>query len=159
MLYKKRATFYLHEHEITISPFNFQARYMNNVFFESRRQKHEFIHSYKQNLKGFHALSFYRFQNILCKSKCFEPVQFWSGSNQTFLVYFFCNLDLSKMIWTRPKQIGPVQNNWYSTKMIWLVQNNFGPIEGQGISVVLSLLTSLILLLQSKRRKFDFASH
>ena len=30
MLYKKRATFYLHEHEITISPFNFQARYINN---------------------------------------------------------------------------------------------------------------------------------
>ena len=42
----------------------------------------------------------------------------------------FYNLDLSKMIWTRPKQIGPVQNNWYSTKMIWMVQNHFGPIEG-----------------------------
>ena len=23
------------------------------------------------------------------------------------------------MIWTQPKQIGPVQNNWYSTKMIF----------------------------------------
>ena len=37
------------------------------------------------------------------------------------------------MIWTRPKQIGPVQNYWYSTKMVWTVQNRFGPIEGQGI--------------------------
>ena len=32
------------------------------------------------------------------------------------------------MIWTRPKQIGPVQNDWR-------VQNHFGPIEGQGIKV------------------------
>ena len=40
------------------------------------------------------------------------------------------------MIWTRPKQIGPIQNHWYSTKMIWTVQNNFGLIEGQGINVM-----------------------
>ena len=39
------------------------------------------------------------------------------------------------MIWTRPKRIQPVQNDWYSTKIIWTVQNHFGPIEGQGISV------------------------
>ena len=32
---------------------------------------------------------------------------FWSGSN--FLANFY-NLDLYKMIWTWPKQIGPVQN-------------------------------------------------
>ena len=38
------------------------------------------------------------------------------------------------MIWTRPKRIGPNQNDWYSIKMIWTVQNHFGPIEGQGIS-------------------------
>ena len=37
------------------------------------------------------------------------------------------------MIWTQPKQIAPVQNNWHSTKMVWTVQNHFGPIEGQGI--------------------------
>ena len=37
------------------------------------------------------------------------------------------------MIWTRPKRIGPDQNDWYSIKMIWTVQNRFGPIEGQGI--------------------------
>ena len=39
------------------------------------------------------------------------------------------------MIWTRPKQIGHIQNGWYSTKIIWTVQNQFGPIEGQGISL------------------------
>ena len=38
------------------------------------------------------------------------------------------------MIWTWPKQIGPVQYDCYSTKIIWLVQINFGPIEGEGIS-------------------------
>jgi hypothetical protein len=37
------------------------------------------------------------------------------------------------MIWTGPKQIGPVQNDCYSTKMIWTVQNYVGLIEGQGI--------------------------
>ena len=37
------------------------------------------------------------------------------------------------MIWTQPKRIGLIQNDWYSTKIIWTVQNHFGPIEGQGI--------------------------
>ena len=45
----------------------------------------------------------------------------------------FYNLDLSKMIWIRPKRIEPAKNDWYSTKMIWTVQNHFGPIEGEGI--------------------------
>ena len=36
------------------------------------------------------------------------------------------------MLWTRPKRIGPVQNDWYSTKMIWTVQNHFESKEGQG---------------------------
>ena len=60
---------------------------------------------------------------------------FWLDLNQVQIRLFwtnFYNLDLSKMIWTQPKQIGPVQNNWYSTKMIWTVQNHFGPIDGQG---------------------------
>ena len=43
------------------------------------------------------------------------------------------------MIWTQPKQIGPVQNNSCSTKMIWTVQNYFGPTEGQGISILGSI--------------------
>ena len=49
---------------------------------------------------------------------------FWSGPNhfgqfqiKIFWTNFY-NLDLSKMIWTLPKQIVPVQNDWYSTKMI-----------------------------------------
>ena len=72
---------------------------------------------------------------------------FWSGPNhfgrvQSILVRVtqirlfwanFYNSDLSKIIWNQPKQIAPVQNDWYSTKMIWTVQNHFGPIEGQGI--------------------------
>ena len=37
------------------------------------------------------------------------------------------------MIWTQPKRIRPVQNNWYSTKMIWTDKNHSGPIEVQGI--------------------------
>ena len=40
------------------------------------------------------------------------------------------------MVWTQPKQIGPIQNDWYSTKMIRTVQNHFGPIEGQGINAL-----------------------
>ena len=64
---------------------------------------------------------------------------FWSGPNHfgqvqiRFLLTIFYNLDLSKMIWTRPKQIWAVQYDWYSTNTIWMVQNHFGPIEGQGI--------------------------
>ena len=45
------------------------------------------------------------------------------------------NFNLTKMIWTRPKQFGPDQNNLYPCKTIWTVQNHFGPIEGQGIHV------------------------
>ena len=95
-----------------------------------------------------YALFFYRSKVILDRPNCFGRIQiilvgsesFWLGSNNfgqvqiRFLLTNFYNLDLSKMIWTRPKQIGPVQNDWYSTKMIWTVQNDFGPIEGQGIS-------------------------
>ena len=44
-------------------------------------------------------------------------------------------MNLTKMIWTRPKQFGLDQNNLYSSKIIWTVQNHFGSIEGQGISV------------------------
>ena len=77
---------------------------------------------------------------ILNRPNCFGQVQidlvmsksFWSGTIRLFWTIFY-NLDLSKMIWTQPKQIGPVQNDWYSTKIIWSVQNHFGPIEGQGI--------------------------
>ena len=36
------------------------------------------------------------------------------------------------MIWTQPKQIGPVQNDWYSTKRIWTTQKMFVFVEGQG---------------------------
>ena len=88
---------------------------------------------------------------ILDHPNCFGLVQivlvmsklFWSGPNHFVQVYIrlfwtnFHDLDLSKMIWTRPKQIGPVQNNWCLTKMIWSVQNHFGPIEGQGISDIM----------------------
>ena len=37
------------------------------------------------------------------------------------------------MIWTQPKQIRPVQNNWNSAKIVWTVQNHFKCIEEQGI--------------------------
>ena len=66
------------------------------------------------------------------------------------------------MIWTWPKQIGPIQNDWYSTKMIWMVQNHFGLIEGQGISKLKnynyfhskwSLLKNVVIL--SEKREFS----
>ena len=44
------------------------------------------------------------------------------------------NMNLTKMIWTRPKQFALNQNNLYPSKTIWMVQNHFGPLEGQGIT-------------------------
>jgi len=41
------------------------------------------------------------------------------------------NLDLIKMIWIRPKQFGPGQNNFYQSETIWTVQNHFGLIGGR----------------------------
>ena len=35
------------------------------------------------------------------------------------------------MIWTRPKQIGPIQNEWYLSKIIWFVQNRFGAMKNK----------------------------
>ena len=73
---------------------------------------------------------------VLVRSKSFwsGPKHFAQGEIRLFWANFY-NLDLTKLIWTRPKQIGPVQNYWYTTKMIWMVQNHFGPIEGQGIKI------------------------
>ena len=74
-------------------------------------------------------------QIVLIASKLF-----WSGPNcfgqvQIILVRFKLYFSgLIFIIWTWPKWIGPVQNDWYSTKIIWTVHNHFGPIEGQGIS-------------------------
>ena len=94
----------------------------------------------------FHALSFYsskmnldrpnhfgRVPIILVGSKLFwsGPKNFCQGQIRLFWAKFY-NLEQVKMIWTRPKQIGPVQNDWYSTKMILDRPNHFGPIEGQG---------------------------
>ena len=97
--------------------------------------------------ENFH---FYRFKIILDRPNCFGWVQivlvgsksFWSGPKHfgQVQIRLFCsnfyNLDQSEIILTWTIQIGPIQNNWYSTKMIWTVQNHFGPIEGQGIKFV-----------------------
>ena len=69
------------------------------------------------------------------------PKSLWLGPNHFGQVQIrlfwtnFYNLDLSKMIWIRPKRIEPTQNDWCSTKMIWTIQNHFGLIEGQGIRI------------------------
>ena len=85
---------------------------------------------------------------ILDRPNCFGRIQivlvgsklYYFGQVQIRLFWTnFYNLDLSEMISTRPKQIEPVQNNWYSTKMIWMVQNHFGPIEGQGIKQLIQI--------------------
>ena len=75
---------------------------------------------------------------ILVRSKSFwlGPKHFGQGHIRLFWAILFFNLDLSKMIYTRPKQIVLFKNDWYSTKMIWTVQNNFGPMEGQGIWII-----------------------
>ena len=44
------------------------------------------------------------------------------------------NLNLTRMIWTPPKQFAPNQNNLYLSKAIWTAQNHFGPKEGHGIN-------------------------
>ena len=86
---------------------------------------------------------------------------FWSarfGRVQIRLFWTnYYNLDLSKMIWTRPKQIGPVQNNWYSTNMIWMVQNHFGPIEGQGIIYSFFIRTRLRSISRKDNNKIHCA--
>ena len=93
------------------------------------------------------ALSFCRSKTILDhpNSNCFgwlqivlvESILFRSGPNHfchvqvRLLQTNFYNLDLIKMIWTRPKRIGPNLNDWYLTKMVWTVQNRFEFIKGQ----------------------------
>ena len=58
---------------------------------------------------------------------------FWSSSNHFGHVQILkispemSNLNLTKMIWTQPKQFGHDQNNLNPSKTIWTVQNHFGP--------------------------------
>ena len=89
---------------------------------------------------------FWTVQIVLVGSKPVWLVPSHFGRVQIrFLFTNFYNLDLSKMIWTWPKQIGHVQNDGYSTTMIWMVQNHFGPIEGQGINDVHYICMSFTL--------------
>ena len=62
---------------------------------------------------------------------------FWTSPNPFGHVQ---SHDLNLIIWTRPKQIAPFQNELHQSKKIWTVQNHFGLIEGQGINVQLSYL-------------------
>ena len=96
-------------------------------------QKSWFTWKIKPNQESIIALSFYRSKMILDHPDCFGRLQivlvgskpFWSGPNHFGQVQIkllwtnFYNIDLTKLIWTRPKRIGPILNNWYSTKMIW----------------------------------------
>ena len=74
-----------------------------------------------EGFKDTNALSFYRSKMILDRPKQFGQViskSFWLGLNHFGRVHIrlfwtsFYDVDLSKMISTWPKQIGPVQNNW-----------------------------------------------
>ena len=70
----------------------------------------------------------YSSKMILDRPNCFGRVQ--------IILHRFklWTLIQKSLIWTWLKQIGPIQNGWYSTKIIWTVHNYFGPIEGQGIN-------------------------
>ena len=81
----------------------------------------------------YHILSFYGSKMILIVQIVLDGYkQLWSDSNcfggvQIILVRFkldfsglnLYNLDLSKMIWTQPEQIGSVHNDWSSKNNIW----------------------------------------
>ena len=70
---------------------------------------------------------------ILDRPNCFGWVQivlvwsnsFWSGPNHFGQVQIIkispekYNFNLTKMIWTRPKQFGPIQNNLDGPKSFW----------------------------------------
>ena len=72
-----------------------------------------------------HALSFYGFKMILDRPNDFGrlpiildgPNLFWSGSNHFGQVQIIeispekSDLNLTKIIWTQPKQFVPIQNN------------------------------------------------
>ena len=101
------------------------------------------------NFLSSNTLSFYGSKIILDRPNNFgwvpifldESNLFWFGPNHFGQVQIIeitpekYNLNLTKMIWTRPKRFGPDQKNLYSSKTIWTVQNHFGPIEGQGINL------------------------
>ena len=81
---------------------------------------------WKIRIRGNHC--FGQVQIVVVMSKRFGRVQIILVRYKLYFYgLFFYNLHLFKMIWTRPKQIGPFQNDWDSTKMIWSVQNHFGP--------------------------------
>ena len=94
-----------------------------------------------------YALSFYGSKFILDHPNHFgqapivldESNSFWSGPNHFGQIQIIkiipekSILNLTKMIWTQPKQFGPDHNNLYLSKTIWMVKNHFEPIEGQGI--------------------------
>ena len=97
------------------------------------------LHSKYNNFQGSHALSFYESEMILDRPNHFGRVPtilggsnlFWSGANHFGQVQILkisqdiFNLNLTKMIWTQPKQSGPDQNNLYPSKTIWRVQYHF----------------------------------
>ena len=68
---------------------------------------------------------------------------FWSGPNNFGQVQIIkispekYNLNLTKMIWSLPKQFGPYQNN-------------FRPIEGQGIKDTLEVDTDRVHIIVSE---------
>ena len=84
-----------------------------------------------------YALSFYSFQNVLSRSKFFEPVQKFIGI--LCLVKNFCAGTKTKF--TEWKSFfGVAQNVWYwhqyqlvQPKTFGSYKNILGPVEGQGI--------------------------
>ena len=81
--------------------------YFKDTVSRSFENDHNFERNEDNGLKWFWTV-----QIVLFGSK--------SGQAQIILPWTnFYNLDLSKLIWTRPKRIRFVQNNWYSIKIIF----------------------------------------
>ena len=73
-----------------------------------------------------YALSFYGSKLFWSSSNRFDrPKSFWLGTNHFGQVQIIrisqekSNLNLTKIIWTRPKRFGQDPNNLYQSKTIW----------------------------------------
>ena len=89
-----------------------------------------------QKVKNY-ASSFYRLQNVLCRSKFFE-------STQKIWLHL---VPLQNLLYQHKNQFYWMQIIfWSGTKCLWLAQNILGPVKGQGIKVCTVIQIIYILI-------------